>query len=103
MTAGEVAFAIVLAIGTVAAFRMVTSRNVVRAALYLVVTLASVIPHAMICAYGARSLLQLMATPCMVTPSRTRMPIAAILRSGPLSSARIHTPARPFTVTAGIP
>jgi NADH-quinone oxidoreductase subunit J len=40
--AGEVAFAVVLAIGTVAAFRLVTSRNVVRAALYLVVTLASV-------------------------------------------------------------
>jgi NADH-quinone oxidoreductase subunit J len=42
VSAGEVAFAIVLAIGTVAAFRLVTSRNVVRAALYLVVTLASV-------------------------------------------------------------
>ncbi len=38
----DIAFVIVGVIGSVAAFRMVTSRNVVRAALYLVVTLAMV-------------------------------------------------------------
>jgi len=38
----DVAFLIVGIVGSVAAFRMVTSRNVVRAALYLVLTLAMV-------------------------------------------------------------
>ena len=42
MSAGDIAFVIVLAVGTFAAIRLVTSRNVVRAALYLVVTLATV-------------------------------------------------------------
>ena len=31
----------------------------------------------------------------MVTPRATRMPMAAILRSGPRSSARSQTPLRP--------
>ena len=42
MTGPEVAFLIVGVVGSVAAFRLVTSRNVVRAALYLVLTLAMV-------------------------------------------------------------
>jgi NADH-quinone oxidoreductase subunit J len=42
MTGQEIAFVILAAIGTVAAVRLVTSKNVVHAALYLVVTLAMV-------------------------------------------------------------
>jgi NADH-quinone oxidoreductase subunit J len=42
MTAHEVAFAIVAAIGTIAALRLVTSKNVVHAALWLVLTLGMV-------------------------------------------------------------
>jgi NADH-quinone oxidoreductase subunit J len=42
VTAPDIAVLIVGIIGSVAAFRLVTSRNVVRAALYLVVTLAMV-------------------------------------------------------------
>lgn len=42
MTGLEVAFAIVGVVGAVSAFRMVTSKNVVHAALWLVLTLASV-------------------------------------------------------------
>ncbi len=42
MTGPDVAALIIALVGAVAAFRMVTSRNVVRAALYLVVTLAMV-------------------------------------------------------------
>src|SRR5947208_9903415 len=42
MTAQEIAFVIIGGIGTVAAIRLVTARNVVHAALYLVVTLAMV-------------------------------------------------------------
>ena len=42
MTGPDVAALIIAIIGAVAAFRLVTSRNVVRAALYLVVTLAMV-------------------------------------------------------------
>jgi NADH-quinone oxidoreductase subunit J len=42
VTAIEVAFVVVAVIGTVAAFRLVSTRNVVHAALYLVVTLAMV-------------------------------------------------------------
>ena len=42
MTAQEVAFTVIFLVGGVGAFRLVTSRNVVHAALYLVVTLASV-------------------------------------------------------------
>ena len=42
MSAQEVAFVILSAVGSVAAVRMVTSRNVVHAALYLVLTLAMV-------------------------------------------------------------
>jgi NADH-quinone oxidoreductase subunit J len=42
VTAPDVAVLIVGIIGSIAAFRLVTSRNVVRAALYLVVTLAMV-------------------------------------------------------------
>jgi NADH-quinone oxidoreductase subunit J len=42
VTALEVGFVIVAAIGTIAAFRLVTSRNVVHAALYLTLTLAMV-------------------------------------------------------------
>jgi NADH-quinone oxidoreductase subunit J len=42
MTGPEIAFLIVGIVGSVAAFRLVTSRNVVRAALYLVLTLAMV-------------------------------------------------------------
>ncbi len=42
MTPQEVAFAVVALLGVAAALRLVTARNVVHAALYLVVTLASV-------------------------------------------------------------
>jgi NADH-quinone oxidoreductase subunit J len=42
MTSHEVAFAIVAAIGTIAALRLVTSKNVVHAALWLVLTLGMV-------------------------------------------------------------
>jgi NADH-quinone oxidoreductase subunit J len=42
VTAQEVAFVVMAAIGCVAAVRLVTARNVVHAALYLVVTLAMV-------------------------------------------------------------
>ncbi len=42
MTAQEYAFSVLALVGVVAAIRVVTARNVVRAALYLVVTLASV-------------------------------------------------------------
>jgi NADH-quinone oxidoreductase subunit J len=42
MTVQEIAFVIIGGIGTIAAVRLVTSRNVVHAALYLVVTLAMV-------------------------------------------------------------
>jgi NADH-quinone oxidoreductase subunit J len=42
VTVQEIAFLVIAAIGTVAAIRLVTSRNVVHAALYLVVTLAMV-------------------------------------------------------------
>lgn len=42
MSAQEYAFAVLAFIGTVAAFRLVTAKNVVHAALYLVVTLAMV-------------------------------------------------------------
>jgi NADH-quinone oxidoreductase subunit J len=42
VTGPEVAFLIVGIVGSVAAFRVVTSRNVVRAALYLVLTLAMI-------------------------------------------------------------
>ena len=42
MTAQEYAFAVIAAVGSIAALAVVTARNVVHAALYLVVTLASV-------------------------------------------------------------
>ena len=42
MSAQEYAFVVLALVGTIAAVRVVTARNVVRAALYLVVTLASV-------------------------------------------------------------
>ena len=42
MTSQEITFLILGAIGSVAAFRLVTSKNVIHAALYLVVTLAMV-------------------------------------------------------------
>jgi NADH-quinone oxidoreductase subunit J len=42
MSAQEYAFVVLALVGTVAAFRLVTARNVVHAALYLVVTLAMV-------------------------------------------------------------
>src|SRR6185437_7470431 len=42
MTVQEIAFVIIGGIGSLAAIRLVTSRNVVHAALYLVVTLAMV-------------------------------------------------------------
>jgi NADH-quinone oxidoreductase subunit J len=42
MTAPEVVFAIVAFVGTIAALRMVTTRNVVHGALYLVITLGMV-------------------------------------------------------------
>jgi len=42
MTGPDVAALIIAVVGSIAAFRLVTSRNVVRAALYLVVTLAMV-------------------------------------------------------------
>ena len=42
MTGQEVAFVIIAALGTVTALRVVSARNVVHAALYLVVTLATV-------------------------------------------------------------
>ena len=43
---------------------------------------ASLMPHGTNRSYHARSTSQLSANPCMVTPRLTRMPIAAILRSG---------------------
>ena len=45
-------------------------------------TPASAIPHGTKRSYQERSTSQLSAKPCMVTPRLTRMPIAAILRSG---------------------
>ena len=42
MSAQEYAFAVLALVGTAAAFRLVTTKNVVHGALYLVVTLASV-------------------------------------------------------------
>ncbi|HYU59071.1 MAG TPA: NADH-quinone oxidoreductase subunit J [Actinomycetota bacterium] len=42
MTAQEIVFVVVAAVGTVGAFRLVTSKNVVHAALYLVVALGMV-------------------------------------------------------------
>ena len=42
MSAQEIAFVVLAGIGSLAAFRMVTTQNVVHAALYLVVTLAMV-------------------------------------------------------------
>src|SRR5690348_16117814 len=42
MSAQEIAFTIVAVVGSLAAIRLVTSQNVVHAALYLVVTLAMV-------------------------------------------------------------
>src|SRR5438093_4143702 len=42
MTAQEYAFVVLALVGTIGAIRMVTARNVVHAALYLVVTLAMV-------------------------------------------------------------
>ena len=42
MTGQEVAFVVIAALGTIAALRVVSARNVVHAALYLVVTLATV-------------------------------------------------------------
>jgi NADH-quinone oxidoreductase subunit J len=42
MSAQEYAFVVLALVGTVAAFRLVTAKNVVHAALYLVVTLATV-------------------------------------------------------------
>ena len=45
--------------------------------------------------YQPRSTSQLRAKPCIVMPRLTRMPRAAILRSGPRSSARSQTPLRP--------
>ena len=42
MTGAEYAFAVVAIVGSVAAIRVVTAKNVVHAALYLVVTLLSV-------------------------------------------------------------
>ena len=47
------------------------------------VTPASAMPHGTKRAYQERSTSQLSAKPCMVTPRLTRMPRAAILRSGP--------------------
>ena len=44
-----------------------------------------------------RSGLQFSAKPCSVTPCATRMPIAAILRSGASSVPASHTPLRPST------
>jgi NADH-quinone oxidoreductase subunit J len=41
VTSQEIAFVIVAVVGTIGAFRVVTARNVVHAALYLVVTLSS--------------------------------------------------------------
>ena len=59
------------------------------------VTPASEMPHGTKRAYQERSTSQLRAKPCIVTPRLTRMPRAAILRSGPFWSARSHTPLRP--------
>ena len=42
MTGAEIAFVIIGVVAVIGAFRVVTSRNVVRAALYLVVTLSAV-------------------------------------------------------------
>ena len=51
------------------------------------VTPASAMPHGTKRSYQPRSTSQLRAKPCIVTPRLTRIPIAAILRSGPRSSA----------------
>ena len=61
------------------------------------VTPASAIPQGTKRSYQPRSTSQFSAKPCMVTPRLTRMPIAAIFRSGARSSARNQTPLRPGT------
>src|SRR6185437_6035696 len=67
------------------------------------VTPASAIPHGTIRSYQLRSGSQFSAKPCNVTPRATRIPIAAILRSGPRWSATSHTPLRPATCWVGRP
>ncbi|CAB4969859.1 unannotated protein [freshwater metagenome] len=52
---------------------------------------------------NVRSLSQLRANPCIVTPWVTLMPIAAIFRSGPRLSAATHTPLRPLTCWVATP
>src|SRR5829696_2345526 len=61
------------------------------------VTPASAMPHGTIRSNAVRSASQLSAKPCSVTPRWTRTPMAAILRSGPRSSAPSHTADRPGT------
>jgi len=66
------------------------------------VTPASRMPHGTIRSYALKSGPALRAKPCSVTPPCTRTPIAAILRSGPRSSAGSHTPLRPATRPAPV-
>ena len=61
---------------------------------------ASRMPHGTNRSYHDRSLSQLSAMPCMVTPRATRMPTAPILRSGRPSGPRIQAPLRPSTRSA---
>lgn len=58
---------------------------------------ASRMPQGTMASYQPRSQSQLRAKPWVVTPRDTRTPIAAILRSGPRSSAGTQTPLRPET------
>jgi hypothetical protein len=67
------------------------------------VTPASRIPQGTKRSYADRSQSQLSANPCWVTARATRMPIAAILRSGPRSSARTQAPLRPSTRSVATP
>ena len=53
--------------------------------------------YGMIVSYRLRSGSTLIAKPCIVVPAATRMPIAAILRSGRCRSAASQTPDRPRT------
>ncbi len=64
------------------------------------VTPASRMPHGTNRLNQSRSQSQFRAKPCMVTPRDTRIPIAAILRSG---CPGTHTPLRPSTRVVATP
>jgi hypothetical protein len=69
----------------------------------MLVAPASARPHATIVSYAANEFEQLRENPCIVTPSATRMPIAAILSPAGRSESISHTPLRPSTRCPGIP